>query len=97
MQPHDTVVGGAGEAARAAVSAGAQLIIGPLFAADVAEVKPVAQRAGLQMLPLSTDTTLADRGVYVMGLAPEPQVDRIVAYAVAHGAQRFAALVQDTP
>ena len=97
LQPHDTAVSGAAEAAQAAVTGGAQLIIGPLFASDVSEVKPVAQRAGLQMLPLSTDTSLADRGVFVMGLAPGAQVDRVVAYAIAHGATHFAALVQDTP
>ena len=98
LQPHDTAAsGGAGVAAQVAIAAGAQLIIGPLFAADVAEVRPVAGRAGLQMLPLSTDTSLAERGVYVMGLTPGAQVDRGVAYAALHGAHRFAALVQDTP
>jgi ABC-type branched-subunit amino acid transport system substrate-binding protein len=97
LQPHDTAESGGAAAAQAAVAGGAQLIIGPLFAADVAEVKPVVGRAGLQMLPLSTDTSLADRDVYVMGLAPSAQVDRVVAYAYAHGARHFAALIEDTP
>jgi ABC-type branched-subunit amino acid transport system substrate-binding protein len=73
------------------------LIIGPLFAADVAAVKPIAQGAGLQILPLSTDTSLAERGVYVMGHAPGAQVDRVISYAVSHGAHNFAALVPSSP
>ncbi|MDR3424318.1 MAG: penicillin-binding protein activator [Alphaproteobacteria bacterium] len=98
LQPRDTAgAGGAEEAAHEAVADGAQLIIGPLFAADVPAVKLVAQINGLQMLPLSTDTTLAEPGVYVMGLAPGPQVERVIAYAAAHGAHHFAALVPATP
>jgi len=98
LQPRDTATsGGAEEAAREAVSGGAQLIIGPLFATDVPIVKVIAQSQALQMLPLSTDTSLADRGVYVMGLAPGAQVERVVAFAAAHGLYHFAALVPATP
>jgi branched-chain amino acid transport system substrate-binding protein len=98
LQPRDTAAaGGAEAAARTAVNGGAQLIIGPLFATDIPSVIPIAQNAGLQMLALSTDTTFAERGVYVMGLAPGAQVERVVTYAAAHGIHRFAALVPATP
>ncbi|MGB9152545.1 MAG: penicillin-binding protein activator, partial [Alphaproteobacteria bacterium] len=60
-------------------------------------VKAVIHNEGLQMLPLSTDTSLAEPGVYVMGLAPGAQVERVVSYAIAHGAHSFAALVPSTP
>jgi len=98
LQPRDTAAeGGAEAAARAAVDGGARLIIGPLFASDIPSVKAVAQGRGLMVLPLSTDTSLAERGVYVMGLAPGPQVKRVVDYAAVHGIQNFAALVPLTP
>ncbi|MDD3029303.1 MAG: penicillin-binding protein activator [Alphaproteobacteria bacterium] len=98
LQSYDTAaVGGAQAAAQAVIDGGPQLIIGPLFASDVPSVKLVAQIHGLSMMPLSTDTTLADQGVYVMGLAPEPQVERVVAFAAAHGLRKFAALVPATP
>jgi branched-chain amino acid transport system substrate-binding protein len=98
LQPHDTAAeGGADAAARASVQGGAQLIIGPLFATDIPAVMPIAQSNGLQMLTLSTDTSLAEHGVYVMGLAPGAQVERVVAFAAAHGARHFAALVPATP
>ena len=94
LQPRDTAgTGGAAAAAQAAVTGGAQMIIGPLFASDVALVAPVAQTHGLQILPLSTDTSLSGRGVYVMGLTPGAQVERVVSFAAAHGARHFAALV----
>jgi ABC-type branched-subunit amino acid transport system substrate-binding protein len=98
LQPRDTAAeGGAEAAARAAIANGARLIIGPLFASEIPAVKLVAQINGLMILPLSTDTSLADRGVFVMGLAPGAQVERVVAYASSHGAHNFAALVPSTP
>ncbi len=98
LQPRDTAgPEGAETAARKAIGDGASLIIGPLFAADVPPVKRTAQANGLLVLPLSTDTSLAERGVFVMGLAPAAQVQRVVAYAASRGAHRFAALIPATP
>ncbi len=99
LMPRDTKgkADGAVTAARDAMKGGAQLLIGPLFAADVAAVKPVVTGANMNMLALSTDISLASPGAYVMGFAPAPQVERVVAYAVAHGIQNFAALVPAGP
>ncbi|MDD5585777.1 MAG: penicillin-binding protein activator [Alphaproteobacteria bacterium] len=95
LMPRDT--GGSAEgalnAARDAIASGAQLLIGPLFAADVAAVKPAVQTSNVNMLALSTDVSLAEPGVYVMGFAPAPQVERVVSYAASQGAHRFAALI----
>lgn len=95
LMPRDTGSDGAGAetAARDALASGAQLLIGPLFAANVPAVHAIAQASNISMLTLSTDTSLAGPGVYVMGFAPGPQVERIVAYASARGLHHFAALV----
>jgi ABC-type branched-subunit amino acid transport system substrate-binding protein len=97
LMPRDTgdSDSGAETAARDALASGAQLLIGPLFAAQIPAVRSVAQAANINMLSLSTDTSLAAPGVYVMGFAPAPQVDRVTAYATAHGLRRFAAFVPD--
>jgi ABC-type branched-subunit amino acid transport system substrate-binding protein len=95
LMPRDTgtTTDSAVLAARDAIASGAQLLIGPLFAVDVAAVKPVVQTSNVNMLALSTDVSLAEPGAYVMGFAPAPQVERVVAYAARHGARRFAALI----
>ena len=93
LMPRDTVRLGAANAARDALAGGAKLIIGPLFAADVAAVKPVAQGAGVSVLALSTDTSLAEPGIYVMGLAPAEQVRRVTDYALRQGLRRFGLFV----
>ena len=99
LMPRDTkgTATGAVDAARDAMGGGAQLLIGPLFAADVAAVKPVVKSAGISMLALSTDISLAEAGAYVMGFAPAPQVDRVVAYAASRGAKNFAMIIPAGP
>lgn len=99
LMPRDT--GGApaqaATAAHEAIAGGARLLIGPLFAADVAAVKPVVQTSSVNMLALSTDVSLAEPGAYVMGFAPAAQVDRVVSFAAGQGAQRYGALIPATP
>jgi ABC-type branched-subunit amino acid transport system substrate-binding protein len=97
LMPRDTGDGeaAAATAARDAIVSGAQLLIGPLFAANVPAVHQVAAASGVSILTLSTDASLAGPDVYVMGFTPDAQVVRVVAYAVAHGAHQFGALVPD--
>lgn len=99
LLPRDTGINTvqAVRAATGALAAGANFVIGPLFAADVAAVRPVIQKASVNMLALSTDITLAQPGAYVMGFAPAPQVERVVSYAAARGYRQFAALVPSGP
>lgn len=91
----DTGGHGAGAAAAAAqvLTAGARLVLGPLFSPAVAAAAPLAERAGVGMVALSSDRAVARPGVFVMGVAPEQQVRRVVAHAAAAGHRRFAALV----
>ncbi|MFY9287861.1 MAG: penicillin-binding protein activator [Alphaproteobacteria bacterium] len=98
LMPRDTGEGekGAEAAARDAIASGAQLLIGPLFATSIPAVRAVAQKANINMLTLSTDTSLAGPGVFVMGFAPGAQVSRIISYAATHGLKHFAALIPNT-
>jgi ABC-type branched-subunit amino acid transport system substrate-binding protein len=84
-------------AARDAINDGAQLLVGPLFAASVREVKPVAAGAGINMLALSSDLSLGESGVYVMGFSPPAQVERVIGYARSEGLTNFAAIIPQSP
>jgi outer membrane PBP1 activator LpoA protein len=88
---------GARAAAEEAVQSGAELIIGPLFAKDVSAAAPVAQKAGVPMIALSSDQKVAGNGVYLLSFLAGQDVDRIVTYTIASGKRRFAGLVPDTP
>jgi ABC-type branched-subunit amino acid transport system substrate-binding protein len=83
---------GAASAAQAAIAGGAQLILGPLLAAEVEAVKPIAQAARVPVIAFSTATQLAGQGTYLMGFTPNQEVARVTAYAHARGHDHFAVL-----
>jgi branched-chain amino acid transport system substrate-binding protein len=83
---------GAAQAAQSALGAGAELIVGPLYAPDVREVGRIAKAAGKPVIAFSTDATVASRGVYLLSFMIEGYVDRVVEYAQSRGKKSFAAL-----
>lgn len=87
---------GARSAAQQAISEGAELIVGPLFAPSVQAVGQVARAANRPVIAFSSDSNVAARGVYLLSFPPENDVDRIIAYASQQGRKSFAALVPDT-
>ncbi|MDR3518726.1 MAG: penicillin-binding protein activator [Azospirillaceae bacterium] len=94
LMPRDTkgTPEGASQAAQDAISGGARMLLGPLFAPEVAAVKPIAHRAGVSVLAFSTDASLAGDGTYIMGFVPDDQVRRVVSYARSQGLTRFGAV-----
>ena len=82
----------AASAAQSVISSGAQLILGPLLAAEVEAVKPIAQAAQVPVIAFSTAAQLAGDGTYLIGFLPQEEVSRVVAYAHDHGRNRFAVL-----
>lgn len=87
---------GAKVAAIEAINSGAELIIGPLFSKNVKAAAPIAQKAGVPMVALSSDRNVAGNGVYLLSFLAGQDVDRIISYAISHGKRRFGALIPDT-
>lgn len=88
---------GASAAASEAIGEGADLIVGPLLAASVRAASPAARAARVPVLAFSNDRTVAGGGVFTLGFLPDPEVRRVVEYAVTQGIRRFAAVAPDTP
>jgi branched-chain amino acid transport system substrate-binding protein len=83
---------GAGQAAQAELGAGAELILGPVFANGVRSASAATKAAGRPMIAFSTDVGVAAPGVYLLSFLIEGYVDRIVQYAVSKGKKSFAVL-----
>ena len=81
----DTAEKGARIAAREAVQAEADIIVGPLFSDAVVPARQVAANAGVPMLALSNNTEIADRGSWLLGYMPEQQVDLLLGHALTSG------------
>jgi ABC-type branched-subunit amino acid transport system substrate-binding protein len=83
--------GGPGAAVTSAMQEGVRLVLGPVFSTEIA---PAAQAAAtvIPVIGFSNDRSAARPGVFVLGLAPQAQVERVVAYAASQQVKRFAIL-----
>lgn len=92
LLPKDTkgTVDGAVLAASEAAQAGAQLVLGPLFADNVRAIRPILSSYGIQAISFSTDWSVANNNTFVMGILPHAQVARITDYIVDQGYENFA-------
>ncbi len=88
---------GAQAALRSALMEGVHFVLGPLFATSVAAIAPEVRAAGLIAISFSNDRAVAGDGVFIMGLAPRPQVYRLMGFARSQGLTRFAVLAPRTP
>ena len=86
----------AAAAAAKAIGEGAEIIIGPLFAASVNAVAPVARAGNVPVIALSSDRSVGGNGVYLLSFQPETEVNRIVSYSVRTGHSTFGAMIPKT-
>ena len=86
---------GAQQVTQQALGEGAELILGPLFAASVPAAAQLTRARGVPVIAFSTDSSVAGRGVYLLSFLPESDVTRIVDYSASIGKKSFAALLPD--
>ncbi len=97
LRLHDTkgTPQGAIEAAKAAIAADADILIGPLFASSAKAIAPYLAGRDIPALAFSNDSSAATNDVWVLGFLPEQNTRRIVSQAIAQGLTRFGALVPE--
>jgi ABC-type branched-subunit amino acid transport system substrate-binding protein len=86
---------GAQQGTQQALAEGAEIILGPLFAASVPATAQLTRARGTSVIAFSTDSSVAGRGVYLLSFLPESDINRIIDYAAGTGKRSFAALVPD--
>lgn len=88
--------GGPDGAARSALGEKPDIILGPLFGAELKQAAAPAMTARVPMVSFSNDTSAAQPGVFVLGITPESQVDRVVGYAASQQLRRFAIMTPNS-
>lgn len=86
---------GAAAAAAEAIAGGAEIILGPLFAASVTAVASVARKASVPVIAFSNDPAVGGQGVYLLSYFSSAETTRVVAHAIRQGRRHFAALIPD--
>ena len=98
LQPYDTLgtADGASGAAIKALQEGAEIIVGPLFS-DAVKATREAVAGRVNVVAFSTDITAAGNGVYLLGLTPQQQIQRVMNFAYRQGLSKFAVIAPETP
>lgn len=94
LLPYDTA-GRSDQTSRStqlALADGCALFLGPLLAADVQTAAPIAAEHNVPVIAFSSDRKVSGNNVFVLGLTPQTQVERIVRYAAAQGRRKLAIL-----
>ncbi|PDT78564.1 penicillin-binding protein activator [Bradyrhizobium sp. C9] len=86
---------GAAQGTQQALSEGAEIILGPLFAGSVPATAQLTRPRGTSVIAFSTDSSVAGHGVYLLSFLPESDINRIVDYSAGIGKRSFAAMVPD--
>ncbi|MCO6419778.1 penicillin-binding protein activator, partial [Siccirubricoccus sp. KC 17139] len=95
--PRDTggTPAGAAEAARSALSAGARALAGPLTLNETAAAAGPARNAHAPLIAFTSDADQGGGGVWVLGMTPGEQAERMAGAAAADGARRIGLLAPD--
>ena len=95
--PRDTrsSAAGAADAARAALSDGATVLVGPLTLGETAAAAAAARAAGAPVLSFTSDEGQGGNGVWVLGITPTQVARRLAGTAMAGGARRIGVLGAD--
>jgi branched-chain amino acid transport system substrate-binding protein len=97
LLPYDTA-GRSDQAVRSAKLAladGCSLFLGPLLAADVQAAAPLAAERSVPVIAFSSDRRVAGNNVFLLGMRPGAQVDRVLRYAAERNRRKLAILAPD--
>ena len=84
------------QAYKRAQTDGAALILGPLFGSSAAALAPLRRTDRTNIISFSNDESVAQAGLWVMGIAAPPQVRRVVDHSISAGIKRFAVFAPRT-
>ncbi len=84
---------GASAATSQALAEGAQMILGPIFAAEVRAVASVTRPVGVPVIAFSSDAGVGGQGVNLLSFLPSSDARRIIAYAGQQNRTSLGALL----
>jgi len=85
----------AAEAARAAIEAQIDIVIGPLFTRSAMQARTIFAASGIPAISLSNNIQAATPGQWVLGYLPEQQIDHLLGHAIAQNRNKIAILASE--
>ena len=84
-------------AARQAMAAEVDIVVGPLFSQSVIAARSIIGQRGVPMLALSNNLQIADQASWLLGYMPEQQIELLLGHALTVGHSKIAILVEESP
>lgn len=84
-------------AARQAMAADVDIVVGPLFSQSVIAARSIIGQRGVPMLALSNNLQIADQASWLLGYMPEHQIELLLGHALTVGHSKIAILVEESP
>ena len=84
-------------AARQAMAADVDIVVGPLFSQSVIAARSIIGQRGVPMLALSNNLQIADQASWLLGYMPEQQIELLLGHALTVGHSKIAILVEESP
>ena len=75
------------------IDEGVKIVIGPLFSKSLAAVQNIAARNNINIFALTNNINLKNQGIWIFGVDPQAQTEKILQYALENGSKNIAALL----
>ena len=85
----------AAEAAREAVAAQVDIVIGPLFTKSAMQTRTIFAGSAIPAISLSNNVQAATPGQWVLGYLPEQQLDHLLGHAISENSTKIAILASE--
>ena len=85
----------AADAAREAIEAEVDIVIGPLFTQSAIEARTILAASAIPAISLSNNVQAASPGQWVLGYLPEQQIDHLLGHAIAQNRTKIAILASE--
>ena len=72
-----------------------RLIVGPLLRENLIKIKPVVNKFNIPVFSFTNDSSLSEKGIWVLGFSPFDQIQKIIEYATKCGKDNIGFISED--
>ena len=75
------------------IGEGVEVIIGPLFSKSLEAIQSEVVRSNINIFALTNNINLRNKGIWIFGVDPQAQTEKVLQYALEKGSKNIAALL----
>ena len=72
-----------------------RLIVGPLLRENLIKIKPIVNKFKIPVFSFTNDSSLSEKGIWILGFSPFDQINKIIEYAIKCKKEKIAFISVD--